>query len=575
MGNSNPAFVYLRDVLGLKGVPKGVTARVTSHEPPRKDGLGATPADDLESWEYDVAVRTSRSLTHDETALAEKMLHAIDCQKILWCTGEAATETDRAKAVVIFGEADVKLGEKILRLPDLATFFGADAHVRGLKKFAWEQLKKFKQAFFMVALIFFATFAGHFAHAQESSCVLQTTLDNVIGPASLDLIQRAKTRAVKSHCGAVLLLINTPGGNLQSTRYIVEEILNSPVPFLCYVYPPGGHAGSAGAIILQSCHLSGAAEGTNIGAATPIDETGANIPSDLRRKILNDTVAWVTSLARMRGRNTQFAEDIIRQAKAVSAQDALKLNAIEFVGTTPEEFLKFAGTRTLQLENHTKVQLHPGRIIVFEHDLRFQVMDILMNPQIAYLLLMGSLALLYFEITHPGFVAPGVLGGLGLIIALVAMHMMDVTWGAVLLILSGIGLLIGEAFMPTFGIVGLGGVAAFFMGSLFLFDYGTTGFALPLFIILPTVIFLGALLLGIAYLAFSGRKRKKLAGFGALVGRRGRISELRDGDVKRGYVEVDGELWRFESEDSLTIGQTVQIINHNGFTLRVGREQRS
>ena len=567
MGSENPVVNYLRDVLGVRGLPKG--------------SVSAAPA-------YDVAILTSRPLTDDEKTLAEKMLRAIDCRDILWSDDPGSSELGRARGVVAFG---VKHGgfegenaDRVLHLPGLAEFFGSDAKVRELKKSAWEQLKKFKQSLLVfIAFISIVVLSKNSnaqtamsavpasATAQATQCVLETKLDNVIGPASLDLVQRAKRRAIKNNCGSVLLLINTPGGNLQTTRLIVEEILNSPVPFLCFVYPPGGHAGSAGAIILQSCHLAGAAEGTNIGAATPIEETGANIPSDLRKKILNDTVAWVTSLAHLRGRNEKFAEDIIRQAKAVSADDALKLKAIEFVGATPEDFLKFAVGRTIRLEDNREVELRPGRVILFSHDLRFKVMDILMNPQVAYFLLMGSLGLLYFEITHPGFVAPGVIGGLGLILALSALHMMDVTWGAVLLILSGIGLLIAEAFMPTFGIVGFGGIVAFFIGSLFLFDYGATGFSLPLSVILPTVIFLGALLLGIAYLAFSYRKRRKLAGFGALIGILAKVTDIQAGDAKHGYVEVEGELWRFESDEPLTIGQEVRIMNHKGFTLQVAR----
>lgn len=406
----------------------------------------------------------------------------------------------------------------------------------------------------------------------QPTCVLETKLNDDIGPATLDLIQRAKNRALQHHCGSVLLLVNTPGGNMQTTRQIVEEILNSPVPFLCFVYPPGGHAGSAGAIILQSCHLSGAAPGTNIGASTPIEGTGANIPSDLRRKIINDTVAWVTSLARMRGHNAHFAKEMIVKAKSVSAEDALKLKAIDFVGDTPQEFLKFANGHTVELTNHQSVTLHPGKIIVFHHDLRFKLMNLLTNPQLAYLMFMGSLVLLYFEITHPGLMAPGVLGGLGLIISLIALQMMNVTWGAVFLILFGLGLLISEAFLPTFGIVGFGGIVSFFIGSLFLFDYGTSGFFLPLKFILPTVILLGALLSGIAYLAFSSRKRKKAkeAGFDSIDGRQVKVTQTQ-GDGRSGFVLMDGELWRFESDEPLTVGQQVLIISHKGFTLKVRR----
>jgi len=402
------------------------------------------------------------------------------------------------------------------------------------------------------------------------ACVLETQLDSIIGPSTLDLIRRGKSRAEAHHCGAVLLLINTPGGNLQTTRYIVEEILSSPVPFLCLVYPSGGRAGSAGAIILESCHLSGAVSATNIGAATPVDESGKNIPSDLREKIINDTKSWVVSLAKLRGRNEKFAEDMIVKAKAVSGEEAAQLKAIEFSGESKSEFLKFAEGRTVKMgQNQNALKLSLGSVVPFEHDLRYRVMDLLMNPEVAYLMFMASLGLLYFETTHPGMIAPGVIGGFGLIISLISLHFLDVTWGAVLLILFGIGLLIAEAFIGSFGVIGLGGVIAFFVGSLFLFDFETTGYSLSLSVILPTVILLGVLLLFIAYLAFSYRKKRKHAGFDVVVGAQGKITEVQEGDGRYGYVEVASELWRCTSNEPMRVGEVVKIIGHQGFTLNV------
>jgi membrane-bound serine protease (ClpP class) len=427
-----------------------------------------------------------------------------------------------------------------------------------------------KLILFLSALIFSATnmLTTTTAYAQEK-CVIEANIDNVIGLASLDFVKRAKKRAETHGCGSILLLINTPGGNLQTTRSIVEEILNSKIPFLCLVYPSGAHAGSAGAIILESCHLAGAVEATNIGAATPINESGSNIPSDLRKKILNDTSAWLAAIMKTRGRNDQFAKDIIEQAKAVSAHEAFDIKAIDFVGATKDDFLKFANGRTVKVDENLEMKVAVGPVIVLDQDLRFKIMDLLMNPEFAYMLFMASLALLYFEITHPGMMAPGVVGGLGLIISLISLQMLDATWGAILLIIIGIGLLIAEAFVAGFGVIGLGGVVAFFIGSLFLFDPETTGYHLPLTLILPTVIFLGGILCGLAYLAFTARKRKRKGGFDNLVGQVAKVTEVQPGDGKFGYVLIDGELWKCTCQSPMRKGERVKVTGHQGFTLDV------
>ncbi len=404
---------------------------------------------------------------------------------------------------------------------------------------------------------------------KSEKCIVEAVLDNTIGLASLDFVKRAKKRVESHGCGSVLMLINTPGGNLQTTRLIVEEILNSRVPFLCLVYPAGAHAGSAGAIILEACHLTGAVGATNIGAATPISEGGDNIQADLRKKILNDTTAWLESIVKTRGRSQKFAHDIITEAKAVSAQEAFELKAIDFVGDSKAEFIKFAAGRTVKVDENLEMKISVGPIVVLDQDLRFRTMDLLMNPQFAYMLMMGSLALLYFEVTHPGMVAPGVVGGIGLILSLISLHMLDATWGAVLLILIGIGLLVAEAFIAGFGIIGFGGVVAFFIGSLFLFDPESTGYALPMILIIPTVLTVGAVMLGIAYLAFSARKRKRRTGFDGLVGQFGKVTEVQPGDGRYGYVEVAGELWKCTSDIALRTGERVKITGHQGFTLDV------
>ena len=364
------------------------------------------------------------------------------------------------------------------------------------------RFKWFSRSFKALALFYFGIFVLlHVVKAMdlpesilgdepEQRCTMEISIYGGIGPASLDILERAQKRAEKLNCGSLLLIINTPGGNLQSTRLIVENILNSPLPVLCLVAPSGAHAGSAGAIIMQACHVSGALEATNLGAATPVSGGGDQMSDDMRNKIMNDTRSWVEGLAKLRGRNEEFAKDIVESAKAVAAREAFEINAIDWVGARKLDFLTFADGKEVKMSDDEMPIVQTGDITTFEPDLRHQVLSFFTNPQIAYLIFMGSLGLLYFELTNPGLMVPGVVGAVGLIVSLVSLHMLEVTWAGLLLIVLGMALMVAEAFVASFGILGIGGVTAFVIGSIFLFDTEATGYVLPLSTVIPTAIFL-------------------------------------------------------------------------------------
>ena len=367
------------------------------------------------------------------------------------------------------------------------------------------------------SLFIFLTFFPKDPFAEEkktksfvsSSCTLELEITGTIGVATLDVYQRAKKRVLKKGCSSLLLLVNTPGGALQTTRMIIEEILNSPFPVLCLVYPSGGHAGSAGAIILQACHVSGAVRATNIGAATPILSTGKDTPKDLRKKIFNDTQSWIEGITKLRKRNEKFSKEIVTEAKAVSASEAFKIGAIDFLVTEKGEFLKNAHGKEVILQDNQKEKVITGDLQVFPLDLRYQLISLLTDPQTAYLIFMGSLGLIYFEITHPGVIVPGVLGGMGLIFSLVSFHKLNVQWGGLALILLGLILMLAEAFVPSFGFLGLGGLMSFVLGSVFLFD-PQSGYFVPLpFLIVVSTLFWSFPLFDCLFALFDETKKEE------------------------------------------------------------------
>lgn len=406
----------------------------------------------------------------------------------------------------------------------------------------------------------------------EPNCTAEVEIGGVIGPATLDLVHRAENFAVSKGCKSILLLINTPGGSLESTRRMVEVILNSPYPYLCLVYPSGGHAGSAGAIILQACHVSGAVPGTNLGAATPVT-MGGEMPEDLKKKILNDTRSWLESLTRLRGRSDKFGQDIIVNAKAVTAEEALRLKAIDAVSPTKDEFLKFADGRKVAMSEDKKVDVEVGPLSTFALDTRYRLVSFLTDPEFAYMLLLGSLGLLYFEVTHPGTMIAGVAGGIGLVVAMVALHKLDVEWGGLALLLLGIAMLIAEMFVPSFGALGVGGVVAFIFGSIFLFDpVKTGGYTLPLSLILPFAALFATLFLGIGYLVLRTARVRKKGGFEDLIDVRGRVVRLEGESSSRGIVELRGEIWSFESGAPVALEDTVRVRGFEGLVLKVEKE---
>jgi membrane-bound serine protease (ClpP class) len=374
----------------------------------------------------------------------------------------------------------------------------------------------------------------------------------------VDYIERAEKRAHEAHCENIFIRMNTPGGSLQSTRLIIEKILSSDLKYLCLIEPEGAHAGSAGAIILQACHVNGGVTATNIGAATPIMGNGEKTPDDLRKKLINDTVSWLAGVTKLRGRNLKFSEEIITEAKSLSSEEAQKKGALDVFATDETDFLK-------------KSKIPAGTLQEFTPDLRYKILSFISDPEFVYMLFMGSLALLYVEITHPGLIAPGVIGGMGLILSLVAFHKLNVFWGGIVLILLGLSFLVAEIFLPTFGTLGIGGLVAVFVGSVFLFD-PSSGLSLPMSLIGSVVFVLAVVCLSLGFFAIRTLRLKKKDLDHDLHQHDG-VVVTTEASGHRGQIRIMGETWIYVSEDSLNINDKVEVTGRQGLTLNVKKKR--
>lgn len=401
---------------------------------------------------------------------------------------------------------------------------------------------------------------------------MEASISHPVTAITLDIVKNSIKFAEKEGCNSILLTIDTPGGSLPVTRLIVQEILNSPYPFLCLVSPSGSQAASAGVIILQSCHVNGALRGTNMGAATPV-AMGKDMEkeSDMRKKVVNDTISFVDSLTTLRGRSREFGKAIVSEAKSVTAKEAYKLKAIDFIGDKKEEFLTFAHGRPVKMKEGKTIQVQTGSLKAFPLSFRYSLLNFFADPQLLYLLFLGGIMLIYFELTHPGMLLPGIVGGIALVLSLIGLNLMSVTWGALALIFFGLCLFVAEVFMPSFGMLGIGGGVAFILGSLYLFDpLKTGGYTLPLSLILPVAVFIGLICFGVSWLALKTFKMKKdTTGFEALEGKEGEVERLSDTRPKEGWIFLNGERWRFFSLDKVSKGDTVKVLSVKGMTLRV------
>lgn len=396
--------------------------------------------------------------------------------------------------------------------------------------------------------------------------------EGIINPPMANYIVRGVERAEKEGAHMVIVELDTPGGLMDSMRQVVKKFLVAEVPIVVYVAPSGSRAASAGVFITMAAHIAAMAPGTHIGAAHPVELGEKKMDEKMLQKVVNDTVAYIKGIAKERGRNEKWAEKAVRESSSVTAEEALRLKVIDIVAANLDELLGKLEGKEVKLPSGKTVALSPKGKEIRRVTMTFRdkFLHTLSNPMIAYILLMLGIYGLFFELSNPGAIFPGVVGGICLLLAFFAFQMLPVSYAGIALILLGIILLIMEVKVHSYGLLTIGGIISITLGSLMLIESPAKYMKVSLQVILPIVVVSSGFFLFALTQVIRAQRRKPTTGREGLIGSVG----LARTDLKpEGTVEVMGELWRAVSEEPVEAGESVEIVGVEGLTLRVKKKK--
>jgi membrane-bound serine protease (ClpP class) len=433
--------------------------------------------------------------------------------------------------------------------------------------------------------------------AASARQALVLEIDGVIGPATADYVTRQFSAMKPADTEVIILRMNTPGGLDSSMREIIRVILSSPIPVVSYVAPSGARAASAGTYIVYASHIAAMASGTNLGAATPIQLRGfpelpgrkpeqpsgqdhgrsgdgkpGNTPATEplaaeSRKAVNDAVAYIRSLAELNGRNADWAEQAVRAAVSLPASDALRLHVTDIIADDIPDLLHKIDGRNVKVVGASRRLATAGLdVAILAPDWRTQLLAAITDPNIAFILMLIGVYGLIFEFLNPGSVAPGLIGAISLLVALFALSLLPINYAGAGLLLLGIGLMVAEAHIGSFGAIGIGGIIAFVIGAIIMFPSGAPGFALSLLVVGVTVLVSAGLFLMVLSMLLQSRQRPVVTGNEALLGAEGECIIWRGIE---GRVQVNGEVWRARANEALLPGTRLRVVGREGLVLVV------
>jgi membrane-bound serine protease (ClpP class) len=410
------------------------------------------------------------------------------------------------------------------------------------------------------------------ASSASWGAVGRVVVDGVIGPVSTKIITRALNESVEAGYTALIIELDTPGGLDMAMRDIISEVLASPIPVIVYVAPSGARAASAGLFILQASHVAAMAPGTNVGAAHPV-AMGGQMDSTMSEKVEHDAAAYIRSIAARRGRNAEWAEKAVRESVSITETEADSLGVIDFIAPTLDSLLSAADGRVVLVGNDTVVVRTAGaEVITIKKRFQESFLETITNPNIAYLLMMLGMLGIYFELSNPGAIFPGVVGAVCLLLALFAFQSLPINLVGVALIILGVVLFLLEIKIISYGLLSIGGTASIVLGSIMLIDSPAPYLRVSLSVIIVAVVTIVAFFLLAMWLAIGAHRRKVSTGREGIIGETGRtLTPL----APEGQVRVHGEIWAAVADSPVARGERVVVTGTDGLMLRVTPAEES